>query len=74
MHHLTSISDPSNKLLEAIRWSYLAILCLIFTLGTVNFVIFLLRNGKWRTLPLLLLYISAQLTLMFGIARTAFPY
>ena len=49
--------DPSKPVLEAIRWTYLALACLVFILGTVNFVNFLIIKGKWRTFPLLMMYI-----------------
>ena len=67
------VSDPSSGLLEGIRWTYFAIVFSVFTLGNVNFAVFLIKRGKWRTIPLLLMYISGQLTLAFAIARTVYP-
>ena len=69
-----SIDDPTKRQLNGIRYGYLTLVCLIFLLGCINFGYFLIVKGKWTTLPLLLLYISGQLTMIFAIARTAYPY
>ena len=66
-------SDPSRTLLEAIRWSYFGIACVVFILGSLNVWYFLIQQGKWRTYPLLLMYICGQVTLIFALARTSYP-
>lgn len=43
-------------------------------IGLFNIAAFLIGKGKWRTLPLALIYLSAQITLIFGLARTAYTY
>ena len=67
------VSDPSKATLEAIRWTYFAIVLCVFLLGCLNLWKFLIKLGKWRTTPLLLMYISGQLTLGFAMARLLVP-
>ena len=78
MNLSSSFSEDSEEvesegLIRAIRWIYLAIVTIVFILGCLNLLIFLIKKGKWRTLPLLLMYISCQITLAFAIARLCLP-
>ena len=52
------VENPSTGVLQGIRWTYLAIVSCVFIVGSVNLNIFLIKQGKWRTVPLLLMYIS----------------
>ena len=45
----------------------------VFIIGCANLFLFLYKQGKWRTLPLLLMYISGQMTLAFAIVRLSLP-
>ena len=52
------VENPSTEVQQGIRWTYLAIVLCVFIVGSVNLNIFLIKQGKWRTVPLLLMYIS----------------
>ena len=67
------VEDPYSGLVEGIRWTYLVIVSSVFIVGCVNLFLFLFKQGKWRTLPLLLMYISGQLTMAFAIVRLSLP-
>lgn len=55
----TSTQGPSKATLEAIRWTYFGIVCLLFILGVVNSIRILIIKGKWKTFPLTLMYVCA---------------
>ena len=50
--------DPSDETLEAIRWTYFAVLVFVFALGLWNVVQYLIRMKKWHSYPLVLMYVS----------------
>ena len=53
----SAINDPSRKTLNILRWSYFAIAIIVFIFGALNIVYFLIIKEKWRTTPILMLYI-----------------
>lgn len=65
--------DPSDSVLQAIRWSYFSLVCIVFLLGCWNVVQYLMRGKKWHSFPLVLMYVSCQLTLIIEMVRLAYP-
>ena len=65
-------ASPSRSLLESLRWTYFSIVLLVFALGCFNIWFFLVKKQKWRTFPLLLMYICGQFTLIFALARNGY--
>ena len=67
------MEQPSNKAVDITRYSYLAILSLIFIHGCWNIVKYLILDSRWKAFPLLLMYTCSQLTLIFAMARLSYP-
>ena len=68
-----NLGHPSSTALDSIRYTYLAITIIVFALGWINFVHFLIKKGRLRVLPLTMMYISGQFTLLFVIGRLVTP-
>ena len=55
------------------RWVCFGILAIVFLLGSWNVVLYLIIESRWRAFPLTLIYICAQSTLIFAMARLPYP-
>ena len=65
--------QPSTELLQALRWSYFAVVCIVFLLGCWNVVKYLVIEKRWKAFPLTLMYTVSQLLLIITMARLACP-
>ena len=56
VHLGSDASYASTELLEAIRWSYFTVVCIVFLLGCWNVIKYLVIEKRWKAFPLTLMY------------------